>query len=164
MDTNVIPLAHLAYYNLHKIDPTLSTTIVIVDYTIDSNKPRMFIYGDGYTRNLLVAQGQGGFSNKAGSHSSSIGVYITAYHYQGKHGTSIALKGLESTNYNAENRAIRIHGAVYVRPGKVGHSWGCLAIDNRISEEVISSIPDNSLVFVYYNDSRWLSTSRFLKE
>jgi hypothetical protein len=63
-------------------------------------------------------------------------VYLTAGEYQGKHGRSMRLKGLDPTNSNAEPRAVVIHGAWYVSPrmivdhGKLGRSEGCLALSD----------------------------------
>ncbi len=49
------------------------------------------------------------FSNRVNSHQSSLGFYKTAETYQGKHGLSLRLDGLEFSNNNARERAIVIY-------------------------------------------------------
>jgi hypothetical protein len=101
---------------------------------------------NGRVSSVLVAHGRGSdpdhcgwlerFSNDPGSSATSEGVYLTAGEYQGKHGRSMRLKGLDPTNSNAEPRAVVIHGAWYVSPrmivdhGKLGRSEGCLAFSD----------------------------------
>lgn len=45
---------------------------------------------------------------------SSLGIYRCAETYEGKHGYSMRLDGLEPTNSLARERAIVIHSADYV--------------------------------------------------
>ena len=79
------------------------------------------------------------FSNENGSHKSSLGLYITAETYIGKHGKSLRLDGLEYSNNNARKRFIVFHGAKYAEKdfidkngNKCGRSWGCPAVGESV--------------------------------
>jgi len=72
------------------------------------------------------------FSNTGSSLKSSLGFYITAETYYGKHDYSLRLDGQEAgINDNARKRAIVIHGADYVSKNFIkthkrsGRSCGC---------------------------------------
>ena len=72
-------------------------------------------------------------SNTQNSKKSSVGLYKTAEVYNGKHGRSLRLDGLEEGfNDNARDRSIVIHGADYAgdafvqKYGKAGRSLGVL--------------------------------------
>jgi hypothetical protein len=124
----------------------------------------------------LVAHGKGSgdnfatsFSNQMGSSQSSLGLYVTASPYEGKHGYSLKLQGLESgINDQAEPRAIVIHGAWYVSKSmieqhqRLGRSLGCPAVEESVVKPLIDTLKGGNLLFAYYPDERWLSTSRFL--
>ena len=63
---------------------------------------------------------------------------------QGKHGLSLKLDELEKgVNDAAAARAVVIHGANYVNDdfarvhGRLGRSWGCPAVDERIATPLI---------------------------
>ena len=126
--------------------------------------------------NELVAHGQGTganyareFSNRNGSRQSSLGLFATGGTYQGRHGYSLYLHGLEpGVNDQAFERTIVIHGAEYVtedfarRHGRLGLSWGCPAVRPEISSEIIDEIKDGTAVFAYYPDQAWLGSSEFL--
>jgi hypothetical protein len=90
------------------------------------------------------------FSNTMGSKMSSLGVYHTQATYNGKYGYSLRLLGQESTNSNAFERAIVMHPAIYVSDseGRAGRSWGCPALDPKISVAVISKIKEGSLLLI----------------
>jgi hypothetical protein len=47
--------------------------------------------------------------------------------------------------------------------GRLGRSWGCPALDERVTRQVIDAIKDGSLLFVYHPDERWLNRSKYLK-
>lgn len=120
--------------------------IGIVDFSLLSREPRFHILdmASGQSLTLLVAHGRGSdpehkgwveqFSNEPGSHASSDGAYLTGPQYDGAHGASRRLIGLDVGNYNAESRAIVLHPADYVstdiinRQGKLGRSEGCFAV------------------------------------
>lgn len=117
----------------------------VADFSPASREPRFHLVdmASGRVSTFLVAHGRGSdpdhsgwlrrFSNDSGSSATSAGVYLTAGEYEGKHGRSMRLRGLDPTNCNAEPRAVVVHGAWYVSPqiiaehGKLGRSEGCFA-------------------------------------
>ena len=94
----------------------------IVDFSLPSSEKRLFIV-DLKNNKLLFhtyvshGRGSGGvmateFSNKAESHKSSLGFYVTGDTYTGKHGLSMRLLGQDKGfNDNANDRAIVMHSA-----------------------------------------------------
>jgi hypothetical protein len=153
--------------------------LTVIDYSLPSTRPRLWVF-DSDRRTVLwhelVAHGKGTggdraerFSNRAGSHQSSLGLFLTEEAYAGSNGYSLRLRGLEEgVNHRARERAIVIHGAPYVsrefadRYGRLGRSWGCPAVGEGVARAIIDVIKDGSLVFIYYPDESWLSSSPFL--
>jgi hypothetical protein len=125
----------------------------------------------------LVAHGQNSgeayvvdFSNRPESHQSSLGLFRTDDVYDGQHGESLRLIGLEpGINDRAEERRIVMHGAAYVSPrvvqrfGQLGRSWGCPAVDRAVLPRIVRHIKEGTPLFAYYPDPRWLRQSRFLQ-
>jgi hypothetical protein len=110
------------------------------------------------------------FSNRPESYQSSLGFYKTAETYQGKHGYSLRLDGLEKGfNDQARNRAIVVHGADYAKEefakstGRLGRSLGCPALPPELSARVIDLIKDGSLLFIYGKDPHYLIQSQLLQ-
>lgn len=100
------------------------------------------------------------FSNRAGSLMSSLGAYRTAETYQGKHGYSLRLDGLErGLNDRARDRAIVVHAAPYADPahigrcGRLGRSQGCPALPPALSSDIIDAISGGSCLFVWGDPS-----------
>ena len=162
-----------------RIDADGDRLLTVIDYSRASTLPRLWVLDLERERLLfeeLVAHGQGSgdnfptrFSNREGSHQTSIGLFRTADTYVGANGYSLRLDGLESgVNDRARERAIVMHGAPYVSTdsvralGRLGRSHGCPALRPAIARTVIDTIKDGSLVFAYYPDQRWLKGSRFL--
>jgi hypothetical protein len=90
--------------------------------------------------------------------------------YQGKHGLSLKLKGLEKGfNDNVFARNIVLHGADYVSEdtvrvkGQLGHSEGCPAIPNAIPKSILTKVEGGACLFVYYPDPNYLAASSFVK-
>jgi len=154
-------------------------TLTIIDYSKPSSEKRMWVLDLKNQRvemEQLVAHGSGSgnkqakkFSNKVNSHQSSIGVFVTGEPYRGKNGLSLRLNGLEEgVNDKARSRSIVIHGAKYVSDkfakqyGRVGRSWGCPAVDQKVIKPTVNKIKEGSLVFAYYPDNHWLEQSEFL--
>ena len=153
--------------------------LTIIDYTKPSSEKRMYVI-DMHKHQLvsqqLVAHGQnsGGksstkFSNRNGSHQSSIGVFVTENTYQGKNGLSLRLRGLDrGYNDRANQRAIVIHGANYVnssyvkKHGMIGRSWGCPALEPKYAKSTIDTIKNGSVVVAYYKDKQWEKSSQYL--
>jgi len=97
------------------------------------------------------------FSNRFGSLQSSLGSFITGGVYQGRHGLSLRLRGIDrGLNDRAEARTIVVHGAEYVgartmeRLGRLGRSQGCPALEPAAARRVIGLIRGATVLFAYY--------------
>ncbi|MDD3877083.1 MAG: murein L,D-transpeptidase catalytic domain family protein [Bacteroidales bacterium] len=176
-----------AYFNFSNIDLSLNPQLIsslgthigayeplarnkiltIIDFSLPSTSKRLWTI-NFETREVLfntyVAHGKNtgdniaeNFSNTPQSHQSSLGFYLTANSYIGKHGKSLRLIGLErGLNDNAIARAIVIHGADYVSEsfinahGRLGRSHGCPAIPLELTNDFIETVKDGTLLFVYH--------------
>lgn len=155
------------------------TILTLIDFTKPSDKERFFVLDMKAYRLLYstyVAHGKNSgeniptrFSNKSGSYQSSLGFYLTSSTYQGSNGYSLRLKGLEpGINDQAMARAIVIHGAPYANPsvissmGRLGRSLGCPALPPSISKEVIDTIKEGSLLFIYADTPDYKAQSAFV--
>lgn len=153
--------------------------LALIDYSRPSTEPRMWVFDLRRARLLYaehVAHGRGSgenvptaFSNREGSHQSSLGLFVTSDTYVGGNGYSLRMDGLEpGVNDAARERAIVIHGAAYVDPtvarrqGRLGRSFGCPALRPAVAREMIDTLKDGQLLFAYYPDRAWLDRSRFL--
>lgn len=153
--------------------------LTIIDYTKPSTVRRLWVFdlnNNSVILNTYVAHGQNSgynyatsFSDRPGSLESSLGVFLTESTYQGKHGYSLRLKGLEKGfNDRAEARDIVVHRADYAtaqfaqQHGRLGRSWGCFAVSPAVADSLIHTIKNGTLVFAYYPDPSWLSKSQFL--
>lgn len=169
----------LGYLKLLKKEKIDNKILTIVDFSLPSVKKRMWVLDMESKRvlfNTYVAHGQNTglnmatkFSNINSSHQSSLGFYLTAETYIGKHGLSLRLDGLEKGfNSNARERYIVIHGADYAtssfieRVGRLGRSYGCPAVPKKLSKEIITEIKEKSCFFIYYPSEKYLENSRFL--
>jgi len=180
IDPKVLNMALTGYYSLKEQGKVSRDGILTV---IDFNKPsideRLFIIDINRGRLLysgLVAHGSGSgenyaysFSNDPGSHKSSLGFYTTGTTYDGKHGYSLRLLGMEpGINDNAESRSIVIHGADYVsydfirKNGRLGRSQGCPAVSFDSYQQVIDLIKDGSCLFIYQRDGAYSSGSNLI--
>ncbi|KUL25240.1 murein L,D-transpeptidase catalytic domain family protein [Chlorobium limicola] len=180
VDPKVLNMALAGYYSLKEQGKVNRDGILTV---IDFNKPsvddRLFVIDINRGRLLysgLVAHGSGSgdnyaydFSNAPGSHKSSLGFYRTGMTYDGKHGYSLRLQGMEpGINDNAESRSIVIHGADYVsqdfirKHGRLGRSQGCPAVSFDSFQHVIDLIKDGSCLFIYHRDGEYSSGSRLI--
>lgn len=141
--------------------------ISIIDFSLPSNKKRLFIIDlKNYKvlHNTFVAHGKNtgtewatSFSNQHSSHKSSPGFYLTRETYQGKHGLSLRLEGLEAgINDHAYERGIVVHGAGYVSEGLanargfIGRSHGCPAVPDQLSRPIINTIKEGTCLFIYH--------------
>lgn len=153
--------------------------LTIIDYSLPSSKKRIWVIEMESGTVLfhdLVSHGRNSgdllaknFSNVHSSYMSSLGFYFTGETYQGKHGYSLRLDGIEKEfNGNARDRAIVIHGADYAREefvnqtGRLGRSLGCPALPEKGVSEVIDLIKEKSLIFIYGNDPEYLTKSKLL--
>lgn len=139
--------------------------IGIVDFSRPSNTPRFFIVdlATGQSTGHLVAHGRGSdpartgwvqrFSNVPGSNASSAGAYVTGDAYEGAHGRSMRLEGLDAINSNVEARAIVVHAAWYVNAemalntGMIGRSQGCFAMSAKSRDAVMSQLGAGRLIY-----------------
>ena len=150
--------------------------ITIVDYSVPSYKERLYVLDLNTGKVMLalhVAHGKStglkeavNFSNDSSSLKSSLGVYLTANTYNGKHGPSLRVHGLEpGINDKAYSRAIVVHGASYVSPeyaaknSRVGNSWGCFAVDPRQTGKLIELIKGGSVLYAYAPVKHYLATT-----
>jgi len=158
--------------------------LTIIDYSRPAWEPRLWVidmragtvlfeelaaHGMGHPRGTGGTMDRAlGFSNEPGSRKSSLGLFITAETYMGRHGYSLRLDGVEpGFNDRARERLIVIHGASYVTRLRaeihlVGRSWGCPAVRPEVARRLIDAISGGSVVWIYYPDERWLRESRFL--
>jgi hypothetical protein len=109
------------------------------------------------------------FSNQPQSYQSSLGFYKTGGTYQGKHGLSLYLDGLENDiNSNARERLIVMHGADYVSEdfiknyGRLGRSFGCPALPYEISGDVIESLKNGACLFIYHPNTTYKQKSNYV--
>ena len=155
------------------------STLTVIDYSRPSTAKRLWVF-DLREQSLLyeelVAHGKGSgenlptsFSNEPDSHQSSLGLFLTEDTYVGKNGYSLRLRGLdEGFNDRAYERAIVMHGAPYVSDevartnGRLGRSWGCPALREGVARAIIDRVKGTGLVFAYYPDSGWLTSSKYL--
>lgn len=153
------------------------TRLAVIDYSRPSTEKRFWMFDVAAGELLheeLVAHGQGTgenmarrFSNRDGSHQTSLGLFRTAETYVGSNGYSMRMDGLDpGFNDNARARAIVMHGAWYVDPalaarnGRIGRSHGCPALREGIARTVIDGLKDGQLVFAYADDAQWLQGAR----
>lgn len=138
--------------------------LAITDFSTASHTKRFYLVDtqNGVITPYLVAHGRGSdpehtgwvktFSNEFGSYASSPGAYLTGDLYEGKHGKSMRLIGLDPDNNNAQARAIVIHSAWYVSDemvkthAKLGRSEGCFALCQTKLDEVLTRLGPNRLL------------------
>jgi hypothetical protein len=158
-----------------------SNYLTICDFSQSSLKKRLYIIDlekSGLIINTYVAHGKnsGGefatqFSNKPESLQSSLGFYITSNTYDGKHGLSLRLNGVDpGFNDKALERTIVIHGANYVSAERaktgtyMGRSWGCPAVPENESAKIINTIKNGSCLFIYHPSDSYLQHSKILND
>lgn len=161
----------------HGADP--ARRLAVIDYSRPSTERRLWIFDLQRKRLLLrdfVAHGRKSgenfaqaFSNRLGSHQSSLGLFRTAESYRGKHGYSLRMDGLEpGLNDLARERAIVIHGAGYVNPrwaqkhGRIGRSLGCPAVRPEVARMVVDQLKGGQFLFAWHSNQRWLKASAYL--
>jgi hypothetical protein len=176
----VLELALKAYENAKTEGIAIKKPILtVVDYTLPSTAKRMWVLDLATSKvlfNTLVAHGKNSgdlystkFSNNDGSKESSIGTFVTEGTYDGKHGTSLKISGLDKGfNDKAKPRLVVMHSANYVSEefvkvhGMIGRSWGCLALNPEVAPKIINTVKDGSVIFSYYPDQKLLASSKVL--
>jgi hypothetical protein len=162
--------AMLGFYEMKKKGNFKKDILTLIDFSLSSNEKRLWVIDlstNTIVFNSLVAHGRNtgdefakSFSNASSSFKSSLGFYSTGEVYNGKHGKSLKLDGLEKgINDNARNRGIVIHAADYVSDffikahNRLGRSQGCPALPIEFTEKIINKIKGKSCLFIYYPNS-----------
>ena len=153
--------------------------LTVVDFDLPSTEKRLWVLDLAKKEILfhtLVAHGHNSgeneatsFSNTDQSNMSSLGFYATGSEYEGKHGRSLRLEGLdEGFNTNAAARSVVMHGADYVsgdfikQNGRLGRSLGCPALPLDQYAQIIDAVNGGTCLFL--NKSNAGYTSRFLNQ
>jgi hypothetical protein len=183
MDFEVFDKAYRGYVNLLNAGKLNAEKqiLTVCDLSKSSNKYRLWIIdlkSNEVLVNDYVAHGQGSgdefamsFSNQENSHQSSLGFYVTGETYVGEHGRSLRLNGMDNGFNNAAyDRAIVVHGADYVNGSfvasqkRLGRSWGCPAVSNKIAGKVINTIQGGTCLFIYYPQKNYLQTAYWVNK
>lgn len=167
------------FYQLKQKGLIQNDILTLVDFSLSANSKRLWVI-DMSTNTVLyhslVAHGRNSgeefataFSNKSESYQSSLGFYLTGETYQGKHGLSLRLDGLErGINDKARERAVVIHGADYVSDSfikqhkRLGRSQGCPALPVELNQEIIKTIKDKSCLFIYHPSRSYKVASKLI--
>lgn len=175
----VFKQALTGFFNLKAGNKIRNNLLTIIDFSISSNKERLWIVDMNTLKVVnysLVTHGRNSgdefpeyFSNNPSSNKSSLGFYLTDDIYYGKHGMSLRLDGVEpAVNDKARERAIVMHGASYVSRefirtyGRLGRSYGCPSIPMENHEEIISKLSGRSCIYIYYPDNNYLDKTQML--
>jgi hypothetical protein len=147
-----------------KFKPARTDKAIVCDYSQPSDRKRLYIFNfaDGSVTSHLVSHGRGsdradtwtpqGFNGVEGSNTSIVGAMVGAERYQGDHGLSLRLDGLEPGSILARPREIVVHTAAYMeaqfiaankRPGR---SLGCFVVQAGVLEEVIATLENGGLL------------------
>lgn len=145
----------------------LPRVLAIADMTQPSTSQRLYVVDLQEHRLLLrswVAHGKGSgedrcerTSNANGSLCTSKGLLRVGQRIiSPKHGDALLLHGLDrGVNDHALEREIIIHGADYVgarfisEHGRLGRSWGCPAVSPHVMEQLLTVLPEGSLLYVH---------------
>jgi hypothetical protein len=173
-------LAQKGFEKLREQGVILNDSIIsIIDFSLPSTDKRLYVvdlknYQVLYSTYVAHGKNSGkemanSFSNSPSSNKSSLGFYKTLDTYNGKHGYSLKLEGLEKgINDNAYERAIVFHGAKYVDPnyisrlGYIGRSQGCPAVSPREATPIINTIKEGSCLFIYSPNASYQHHSSIL--
>ena len=171
----------MALVGFHYLELANKDVMTIIDYSQPSTADRLFIIDMVNCKllfNTLIAHGKNSgenlatvFSNVPESKISSIGFFVTAETYMGDNGYSLRIDGIEKgINHNARKRDIVIHKADYVskafieQEGRLGRSWGCPALPNELSKDIIDLIKEGTCIFVYGEDESYFIKSNFIEK
>jgi len=180
----VLELALEAYEQADDDGHVRREVLTIIDYELPSYQQRLWVidmlsgrvlHQEWVAHGMGRPRGSGGtmeealsFSNARGTLKSSLGLFVTAETYIGRHGYSLKLDGLEEdVNDHARERLIVLHGAEYVSEDRaedhlVGRSWGCPAVRPAIAKNLIDAIKEGAVLWIYYPHEEWLGESEFL--
>lgn len=183
----VLEQACVGYLTLH---PTgrieRADLLAVADMDLPNTTERLWVIDLQHAQVLhrsLVAHGEGSgrlrarrFSNMESSACTSLGFYRTGATYDGIHGYSRRIEGLDKgQNANAFDRYVVLHAADYASPeyvrqhGHLGYSQGCPALPPEQFKNIISTLRVGSMLLVSGPGlaSRWLDGGaagrRFIK-
>ncbi len=175
--------AYKGYLNLKNsgLLNTAKEIITVCDFNLPSTEKRLWvidILSGKVLFNTLVAHGMGSgdeyarsFSNEENSHQSSLGFYVTGDTYNGEHGLSLKLNGMDyGFNDAAMSRGIVVHGANYVSEtyiagnAKLGRSWGCPAVPDKLKQAIIKVIQGGTCLFIAHSDNMYLRSAYWLNK
>jgi hypothetical protein len=180
LNRKAFELAQKGFETLKEQGVILNDNIIsIIDFSLPSTEKRLYVvdlknYQVLYRTYVAHGRNSGtvmanSFSNKASSYKSSLGFYRTLSTYNGKHGYSLKLQGLEKgINDHAYDRAIVMHGAEYVNPafipmqGYIGRSQGCPAVMTREATPIINTIKNGTCLFIYHPSTAYQHQSSIL--
>jgi hypothetical protein len=145
--------------------------LAVIDYSRPSFMKRMTIIDlkTGRQSFYRVAHGKNSgelfarrFSNVQDSNMSSLGLFCVTKRYNGDHGLSLRLDGLDSLrNSNAAKRDIMLHCAGYVsipfillnvvtlHGPMTGRSNGCFAVSRHDIYEVVRKLGDSGFIYAW---------------
>lgn len=172
----VLEQACVGYLTLH---PTgrieRAGLLAVADMDLPNTTERLWVIDLKNAKVLhrsLVAHGQGSghlrarrFSNEESSACTSLGFYRTGATYDGIHGYSRRIEGLDKgQNANAFDRYVVLHAADYASPkyvqqnGHLGYSRGCPALPPEQFKDIIATLRVGSMLLVSGPGikSRWL--------
>ena len=178
-EINCFKKAMDGFLNLKEKGLISKDILTVIDFSLSSTKKRLWVIDlstNSILYNTLVSHGMksgleyaNSFSNSQSSNKSSLGFYATGETYNGKHGLSLKLDGLEKgINSNARARSVVMHGAGYANPsiiksqGYLGRSQGCPAIPEALKAEIISIIKNKSCLFIYHPTKTYEIASKLM--
>lgn len=167
------------FYELKEKGLIQKDILTLIDFSLSSNAKRLWIIDlstNTILMNTLVAHGKNtgeefanSFSNADSSYKSSLGFYTTGEIYNGKHGKSLKLDGLEKgVNDHARARGVVMHAADYVSDSfiknhnRLGRSQGCPAVPVELTDEIIDTIKNKSCLFIYHPSRNIKTASRLI--
>lgn len=175
----VLERACVGYLNLRKAGRvTRPGILAVADMDLPSSEKRLWVI-DLKAGQVLhrshVAHGRGSgklraerFSNVMRSECTAMGFYRTQDTYQGKHGLSRRLRGLDAgQNDNALRRYVVLHAADYVskqhlaRHGQAGYSRGCPALPPDQYRAIINTVGEGGCLYLSGPglESKWLDAA-----
>ncbi|TGE10042.1 murein L,D-transpeptidase catalytic domain family protein [Hymenobacter fodinae] len=175
----VLERACVGYLNLRKNGRVSKPGVLAVaDMDMPSSEKRLWVL-DLKAGQVLhrshVAHGEGSghlrarrFSNVMRSECTALGFYRTQDTYQGKHGLSRRLRGLDAgQNDNALRRYVVLHAADYVskqhlaRYGQAGYSRGCPALPPDQYRGIINTVGEGGCLYISGPglESKWLDAT-----
>lgn len=125
--------------------------IIFIDYSKPSFQKRLWVLeGNKVLLNCHVSHGKESgfifakdFSNQRGSNKSCLGNFKTSIVYDGKHGLSMKVIGLDKENSNTYQRSIVFHSEDYatnnflMTHGYIGRSLGCFVTSPENNQTII---------------------------